>query len=51
MSFLIFFHRALFAFILVSAFFAGALDAGRIDLLSDFLTMSLTELTNYRIIG
>ena len=49
MSALIVFHRAMFAGMLITAFFLGALDAGRRDVIrrmsvTDMLELSLTDL-------
>jgi len=44
-------HRIMFGFIITAAFFKGAVDAGRADLLREltadrYLTMSISELMN-----
>lgn len=54
MKAMILFHRALFAFMLATAFFAGALDAGRADMLDELmaervLELSLRQLSNMRV--
>lgn len=53
MRIMIIFHRSLFAFMLLASFFAGALDAGRQDLLNEALAehlidLSLRQLSNIR---
>lgn len=43
------FHRILFAIMLCAAFLQGAVDAGRRDLLNEYMNMKLLQMSLYQL--
>lgn len=46
---MIVFHRLLFAAMLIAAFLQGAVDAGRRDLLNEYMNMKLLRMSLYEL--